>query len=268
MLSAGAATMLGVVDGGRRATQELRRHARRRGRGLVDPRRAGGRLLGRRAQTTPPIARLLAGAKTATMMPEHRPAAVLVNRLWPLLVSTVAAGAVGFLIPQVSAIATGFAIIWALAWRRQDSAVVAIEERDGVTFYVEPHLARTADGARPHAGAPAGGALVERGGPAAAVVRLVACGAPLGAAAAGRRAGWCQRGRRRGGRRWRRRLNVPRMLEIPTRSTFGRSHPPSMPLFEPSEAEHGDHAHQARRDHEGRQEVPDAHVLQVQQLER
>ena len=92
----------------------------------------------RRAQASPPIARLQAASKTATMMPEHRPAAVLVNRLWPLLVSTVAAGAVGFLIPQVSAIATGFAIIWALAWRRQDSAVVAIEERDGVTFYVEP----------------------------------------------------------------------------------------------------------------------------------
>jgi hypothetical protein len=96
-----------------------------------------GGFVGRRAQATPPIARLLAAAKTANMMPEHRPAAVLVNRLWPLLASTVAAGAVGFVIPQVSAIATGFAIIWALAWRRQDSAVLAIEERDGVTFYVE-----------------------------------------------------------------------------------------------------------------------------------
>jgi len=36
------------------------------------------------------------------------------------------------------AIATGFAIIWALAWRRQESAVAAIEGRDGVRFYVEP----------------------------------------------------------------------------------------------------------------------------------
>ena len=44
---------------------------------------------------------------------------------------------VGFLAPQVSAVAAGFAIIWALAWRRQDSAVAAIEERDGVRFYVE-----------------------------------------------------------------------------------------------------------------------------------
>jgi hypothetical protein len=35
-------------------------------------------------------------------------------------------------------VAAGFAIIWALAWRRQASAVTAIEERDGVRFYVEP----------------------------------------------------------------------------------------------------------------------------------
>jgi hypothetical protein len=39
--------------------------------------------------------------------------------------------------PQVAAIAAGFAIIWALAWRRQESAVAAIEERDGVRFYVD-----------------------------------------------------------------------------------------------------------------------------------
>ena len=96
-----------------------------------------GVVVGRRAQATPPIARLLADSKTATMMPEHRPGAVLVNRLWPLLVSTIAAGAIGFLIPQVAAVATGFAIIWALAWRRQDAAVVAIEERDGFRFYVD-----------------------------------------------------------------------------------------------------------------------------------
>ena len=33
--------------------------------------------------------------------------------------------------------AAGFAIIWALAWRRQEAAVAAIEERDAVRFYVE-----------------------------------------------------------------------------------------------------------------------------------
>jgi hypothetical protein len=96
-----------------------------------------GALLGRRAQVTAPIGRLLADAKLATMLPEHRPAAVIVNRLWPLLVSTVAAGAVGFIFAQVPLVACGFAIIWSLAWRRQDSAVLAVEERDGVTYYVE-----------------------------------------------------------------------------------------------------------------------------------
>ena len=35
------------------------------------------------------------------------------------------------------AIAAGFAVIWALAWRRQSSAVTAIEERDGARFYIE-----------------------------------------------------------------------------------------------------------------------------------
>lgn len=96
-----------------------------------------GVLLGRRGQVTAQIGRLLADAKVATMMPEHRPGAVVVNRLWPLLLSTVAAGAVGFVFPQVPAVACGFAVIWSLAWRRQDAAVLAVEERDGVTFYVE-----------------------------------------------------------------------------------------------------------------------------------
>jgi hypothetical protein len=137
MLSAGAATMLGIVTV-IAATREVDDTLVVVGAAWWLIAVLAGGFVGRRAQATPPIARLLAASKTATMMPEHRPATVLVNRLWPLLVSTVAAGAIGFVVPQVSAIATGFAIIWALAWRRQDSAVVAIEERDGVTFYVEP----------------------------------------------------------------------------------------------------------------------------------
>ena len=97
-----------------------------------------GGWVGRRAQVSTAIGRLLADAKAATMMPDHRPGAVTVNRLWPLLLSTIAAGALGLIAPQIPGIATGFAIIWALAWRRQESAVRAIEERDGATFYVEP----------------------------------------------------------------------------------------------------------------------------------
>jgi hypothetical protein len=97
-----------------------------------------GAFVGRRAQVSTAIGRLLADAKAATMLPEHRPAAVAVNRLWPLLLSTVAAGALGLIAPQIPGIATGFAVIWSLAWRRQESAVRAIEERDGATFFVEP----------------------------------------------------------------------------------------------------------------------------------
>jgi hypothetical protein len=67
----------------------------------------------------------------------QRAARTVLNRLWPLLLSTLGAGVVGFALPQVPAIATGFAIIWALGWRRQASAVTAIEERDGARFYVE-----------------------------------------------------------------------------------------------------------------------------------
>jgi hypothetical protein len=96
-----------------------------------------GALLGRRAQTSPPIARLLASARSLRTLPEVHPSRVLMNRLWPLLVSTVVAGGLSLLVPQVPAIATGFAIIWALSWRRQERAVSAIEGRDGVRFYVE-----------------------------------------------------------------------------------------------------------------------------------
>jgi hypothetical protein len=93
--------------------------------------------LGRRAETSPPIASLLSSARTQTSLPEVNPGRTVLNRLWPLLLSTVGAGALAFILPQVPAVATGFAIIWALAWRRQASAVTAIEERDGARFYVE-----------------------------------------------------------------------------------------------------------------------------------
>jgi len=96
-----------------------------------------GALLGRHAETSPPIAGLLARARSETTLPEVQPARILLNRLWPVLVSTVGAGILAFLAPQIPAVACGFAIIWALAWRRQESAVTALEDRDGVRFYVE-----------------------------------------------------------------------------------------------------------------------------------
>jgi hypothetical protein len=96
-----------------------------------------GLRLGARAETSPPIARLLSGAQSSSTLPEHRPSAIILNRLWPLILFTLLAGGLAFLAPQIPGIAAGFAIIWSLAWRRQDAAVVAIEERDGASFYVK-----------------------------------------------------------------------------------------------------------------------------------
>jgi hypothetical protein len=95
-----------------------------------------GLFLGRRAEVNPPIGRLLAEARASTALPEYRPGATLLNRLWPLLLFTVFAGGLAFLAPQIPGIGAGFAIALALWWRRQDAAVAAIEERDGVRFHV------------------------------------------------------------------------------------------------------------------------------------
>jgi hypothetical protein len=96
-----------------------------------------GIVIGRGTRAAPAISRLLASARSQTLLPELEPGRTLVNRLWPLLLVTVAVGALSVVAPQIPAIATGFAIIWSLAWRRQEAAVAAIEERDGVRFYVE-----------------------------------------------------------------------------------------------------------------------------------
>jgi hypothetical protein len=97
-----------------------------------------GAWLGRRAETNPPITRLLAGARSTTTLPEQAPSRLLVNRLWPLAASTLLAIGLAILAPQIPGIAAGFAMVWALAWRRQHAAVAAIEDRDGVAFYIEP----------------------------------------------------------------------------------------------------------------------------------
>lgn len=92
---------------------------------------------GRRHEVSEGIERMLASARAATSLPEPEPGAVLFNRLWGLALFTIAAGAVAFLIPQVPAIGAGYLLIVALAWRKQSSAVQAIEMRDGVQFHVE-----------------------------------------------------------------------------------------------------------------------------------
>jgi hypothetical protein len=98
---------------------------------------AVGLRLGYRSQPSHAIGALLANARTQASLPEISPSRTVINRLWPLLLCTIGAGAVAFAYPQVPGVATGFAIIWALAWRRQASAVTAIEERDGARFYID-----------------------------------------------------------------------------------------------------------------------------------
>lgn len=95
-----------------------------------------GLRLGRGLRVNPSIARLLREARSSTALPEYRPGATLWNRLWPLLLFTLAAGGMAFLAPLLPGIGAGFMIILSLWWRRQDAAVLAIEERDGVRFHV------------------------------------------------------------------------------------------------------------------------------------
>lgn len=136
LLCAGAATVLGVVTiAGANANGNSVLVSFAAGWWVIAA--GSGVAMGRQHRTSRQIAALLAAASTRPTLPEINPSRVVLNRLWPIIVSTVGAGALAFAYPQVPAIAAGFAIIWALAWRRQAAAVAAIEERDGARFYVE-----------------------------------------------------------------------------------------------------------------------------------
>ncbi len=96
-----------------------------------------GVYFGRGPRTAEALRDVLAAAKTSTTLPSESPASIGLARLWPIGLFAVLAGGLGVLFPQVPAIATGMALLVALAWRRREAAVTAIEERDGVCFYVE-----------------------------------------------------------------------------------------------------------------------------------
>ena len=109
-----------------------------------------GGWLGRRRELTDGLRRTMEGARASSSLPELEPGSLLFSRLWPLGALTIVAGALAFLVPQVPAIAAGFGLLAAFAWRRQAAAVAAVEGRDGVRFYVErgpafgpPRLVRT-----------------------------------------------------------------------------------------------------------------------------
>jgi hypothetical protein len=104
-----------------------------------------GLWLGRRLETTPGIANLLVEARSTNTLPELEPGTVLFNRLWPLIVLAIGSAVIGFFIPQVPAIATGYCLLVALLWRKQSRAVEAIEGRDGVEYWLD----KTSPFARP-----------------------------------------------------------------------------------------------------------------------
>ena len=96
-----------------------------------------GLWLGRGLGPSAGIGRLLADARKTSTLPELEPGGVMFNRLWPLALLTILSGAVAFLVPQVPAIAAGYALAAAATWRKQPRAVQAIEERDGVEFWFD-----------------------------------------------------------------------------------------------------------------------------------
>jgi hypothetical protein len=100
-----------------------------------------GIYLGGPARTADAIARVLAGARTATSLPPESPTWIAFLRLWPIGAFALLVGGAGWVWPQVAAIGAGYAIGIALAWRGRERAVAAIEDRDGIRFYVEPSSA-------------------------------------------------------------------------------------------------------------------------------
>jgi hypothetical protein len=100
-----------------------------------------GLYLGRPERVADGMRRTLAGARTATSLPPESQPRIALNRLWPVGAFALIVGGLAWIWPQVAAIGAGYALITALAWRTREAAVVGIEDRDGVRFYVEPSSA-------------------------------------------------------------------------------------------------------------------------------
>jgi hypothetical protein len=100
-----------------------------------------GLYLGRPSRAADGVRDALAGARTATSLPDETPARIALGRLWPIALTAIVAGVLGLIFPGVAAIGAGYALLVALAMRTREAAVLGIEHRDGVKFYVVPNSA-------------------------------------------------------------------------------------------------------------------------------
>ncbi len=100
-----------------------------------------GLYLGRPSRAADGVRDVLARARTATSLPEETPAKISAARLWPIGATAILAGALGIVFPGVAAIGAGYALLVALELRSREAAVLGVEQRDGVKFYVVPNSA-------------------------------------------------------------------------------------------------------------------------------
>jgi hypothetical protein len=100
-----------------------------------------GLYLGRPSRAADDLRDALARARTATSLPPETPARIAFARLWPIALTAVAAGVLGVFFPGVAAVGAGYALLVSIAWHTREAAVLAIEQRDGVKFYVVPNSA-------------------------------------------------------------------------------------------------------------------------------
>jgi hypothetical protein len=100
-----------------------------------------GIYLGRPSRAADDVRDALAHARTATSLPSETPARIAFGRLWPIALTAIAAGALGVFFPGVAVVGAGYALIVSLAWHTREAAVLGVEQRDGVKFYVVPNAA-------------------------------------------------------------------------------------------------------------------------------
>lgn len=95
-----------------------------------------GLWIGRGASVQESVRTLLSKSRPEPIFPKIEPPAVLLSRLWPVLAITLVAAISSYWFPQLAVAAAGYGLLWALAWRKQSDAVLAIEERDAVHFWI------------------------------------------------------------------------------------------------------------------------------------